>query len=411
MIMSKKSIFFLLAAMLPSLLCEPVQAAELYPSFEAAAKKVTDEGYVVFIYPAGWDRYGEQLCRKLVADAGVRAAAGQAAMLLAPIYQNRDDNTNAASRKAMGSLAYPHDMSDISYPAIVFYEKGGRMYGTLYGEELMKANPARVAELVQQRIAAKKKQDSLLARSNASANPVEKAKLLLESSRVEGIDWPGGLKEAIRRADPSDSAGCIAALNFGFGPQSGESMDDFLKRLDAALANPLLAPRQKQNACAAAIGHIRRTLGTMAGGSLISRYARTMRKLDPKSPLGLSAKVVQRDWVRRYRYGQGWSEEILPAAEMPMEMHDVPMNKPGTYNITFRITTGRDSLHVKKLRLMDGSRCVAADNTPRSVTWSQTQQTYTLTVKKALRNPVLEITFGNDANHRSTWGDITINQQ
>lgn len=401
----------MLTLALLSPLCQPVQAGQQFATYAEAQAKVTDTGYIVFIYPAGWDRYGEKLCKKLIADSGVRQASADAALLLAPIYQKRTEADNAKAQQAMGSLHYPGDMSDISYPAIVFYEKGGRQYATIHGRQLMRATPEQVATLIKKRLEAKKSQDKLLQKAHAATDPGEKNRLFLAASRVEGLEWPGGLQNAMRQADPGDTHGYLGVLNFGFGPQQGESMQDFLKRLDAVLDNKNYSPDQKQRACAIAIGHVRRTLGTIAGGPLITKYGRIMKELNPKSALGLSAPVVMRDWVKNYRYGQGWSPEVIPGADAPVLMQDVPMSKPGTYHVSFKITTGRDPLHVKKLRLLDGSRAVAEDSTPRSITWSQTQQTFTIQVKKNVKNPVLEITFGNAADKRSTWGDITVSAQ
>lgn len=408
--MLKKSTVTLSLALLASL-CLSAKAASQYPTFEQAQQHVTDTGYIVFIYPAGWDKYGEKLCKKLIATESVKTAAGDAALLLAPIYQIRDEKNNAAAKNVMGALSYPGDMADISYPAIVFYEKGGRQYATIHGRELMRATPDQVATLVKNRLAAKKKQEELLSQSRAATSPGEKAKLLLESSRVSGIAWPGGLREAMQAADPGDKHGYLGALNFGFSPKQGESMQDFLNRLDSVLANKLYAPWQKQRACAAAIGHIRRSLGTMAGGPLITKYAKAMHKLDPDSTLGVSAPVVMRDWVRRYHYGQGWSQEIIPSAPIPMLMHDVPMKKTGTYSVTFKLTTGRDGIRINRLRLMDGERCIASHDSPRDVSWGNTQQVYTFTVKSPLKNPALEITYGNPPDKRSSWGNITVTAQ
>ena len=311
----------------------------------------------------------------------------------------------------MGNLGYPGDMSNISYPAIVFYEKGGRCYSTLCGEELMNASVPEAAALIKKRLDAKKKQQELLDQSGAATDAKEKNRLLLESSRVPDLEWPGGLKQAMRNNDSADTHGYLAALDFGFGVKKDESMEDFLKRLDQVLDNKMLSNWQKQRACATAIGHIRRSYGTMAGGELITKYAKAMRKLDPESTLGVSAPVVMRDWVRTYRYGMGWSDGIIPSGPIPMLMHDVPMKKPGTYNVTFKLKTGRDAIRVNRLRLMDGNKCIVSDDTPRDVTWSNTQQTYTFTVKQALKNPALEITYGNEPNKRSTWGDITVTPQ
>ena len=408
--MLKKSTVTLSLALLASL-CLSAKAASQYPTFEQAQQHVTDTGYIVFIYPAGWDKYGEKLCKKLIATESVKTAAGDAALLLAPIYQIRDEKNNAAAKNIMGALSYPGDMADISYPAIVFYEKGGRQYASIHGRELMRATPDQVATLVKERLAAKKKQEELLSKSRTATSPDEKAKLLLESSRLSGIAWPGGLREAMQAADPGDKLGYLGALNFGFSPKQGESMQDFLSRLDAVLANKLYSPWQKQRACAAAIGHIRRSLGTMAGGSLITKYAKAMHKLDPDSTLGVSAPVVMRDWVRRYHYGQGWSQEIIPSAPIPMLMHDVPMEKTGTYSVTFKLTTGRDGIRINRLRLMDGERCIASHDSPRDVSWGNTQQVYTFTVKTPLKNPALEITYGNPPDKRSSWGSITVTAQ
>ncbi len=405
--MLKKTSITLTLALLASL-GTYAGAAQQYPTFEQAKAHATDSGYIVFIHPAGWDKYGEKLCKKLIAADAVKTAAGDAALLLAPIYQIRDEKNNAAAKKIMGTLGYPGDMADISYPAIVFYEKDGRQYATIHGRELLRATPDQVAELVKNRLAAKKKQESLLSKSRTATNPGEKAKLLLEASRVSGIAWPGGIREAMQAADPGDKHGYLGALDFGFSPKQDESLQDFLKRLDAVLANKLYTPWQKQRACAAAIGHIRRSLGTMAGGPLITQYAKTMHKLNPDSTLGVSAPVVMRDWVRQYRYGQGWSQEIIPAAPIPMLMQDIPMARPGTYRVTFKLTTGRDGIRINRLRLMDGDRCIAADDTPRDVSWNNTQQVYTFTVKSPLKKPGLEITYGNAPDKRSTWGEITV---
>ena len=346
--------------------------------------------------------------RHQAADVRFFLHAGDAALLLVPIYQNRNEANNAKADKARGSLGIPGDMADISFPALLFYEDNGRQYACIKGSELMRSDTAKVAALIQEKLAAKKEQDGILKQANAATDPAEKSRYYLASSRVSGIDWPGGLQNAMRNSNPEDKGGYLAALNFGFGIQNGESIESLTKRLDEVLANDLLAPWQKQRACAVAIGHIRRNMGTRAGGPLITKYGSIMHKLDPESPLGLSGPVVMRDWVQEYHYGQGWSPEALPGNNVPILMQDVPMSKPGTYTVTFKIVTGRDSVQITKLRLLDGERCVVEDTTPRHVTWSETQQSYTLTVKKAVKKPILEITYGNAPDKRSTWGEITV---
>ena len=408
----KKTLSILLSGIMLTSMSLPTQAAEQYSTFAEAQANVTEAGYILFIYPKGWDKYGEKLCKKLIADSGVKAAAGSAALILAPIYQNRTDATNAEVKKIMGNFGYPGDMSDISYPALIFYDKNGGQYATLHGEELMTASVPEVAALIGARMAAKKKQQALLDQSGTTDDTGKKVKLIMQATRVEGISWPHNVKETIKSLDPEDKYGCRAALDFGFGVQNGESMDDFLKRLDGVLKNELLSPWQKQNACATAIGHIRRSFGYTAGGPLITKYAKIMRKLDPKSTLGVAAPIVMRDWVKEYRYGQGWSDQIIPAAPVPMLMHDVPITKPGTYVVNFKLTTGRDGIIINRLRLMDGDKCVASHDEKCEVSWSAgIDKNITLTVKKAVKNPILEITYGNAPDKRSTWGEIKVTAQ
>lgn len=410
-IFMKNSFSLLLACALLTLPVSTTLAAQQFSSYEEATKRVTEDGYILFIHPEGWDRYGEKLCKKLVADEGLRKAAGNAALILAPIYQNRTDKTNAKAKQVMGALGYPGDMGDISYPALIFYDKNGRQYAALHGEALVDASAKEVAKLVKQKMEARKKQQALLDEAAKTTDSAQKARLVFDTTRVSGVEWPNGVKETLRNADPEDKQGYRAALDFGFGIQANESLDSILKRLDTALENEKLAAWQKQRACAVVIGHIRRSYGTMAGGPYIAKYAKKMQKIDPESPLGLSAPVVMRDWVKSYHYGQGWSDQIIPSSPMPILMQGVPITKPGTYNITFRLTTGRDGIKINNLRLMDGDSCIVADDTPRVVDWHNQQVTYTFAVRKALKNPALEITYGNDPNKRSTWGDITVSAQ
>jgi hypothetical protein len=403
----KKSLLIPLFA-LSALAAMPLSAAHPAENYAAAQAKVGQSGYIVFIYPGDWDGSGKKLCRKMYESKKVQKAAGEAVLLLAPIYQSGSEKQREAAKAIMGSLGYPGSMGRISYPALVFYEKGGRHYSTVYGDELMGRTEEQVAETVRERLALKRHQDDLLAKANSSSG-AEKARLLLESSRVDKLDWPGGLRQALRNADPNGEYGCMAALDFSCWPGKDESMEAYLKRVDAALENKMLTPWQKQNACAAALGHLRRSLGMMAGGDLIRKYATAMQKLDPESTLGLAAPIVIRDWIKEYRYGQGWSPETLPGSAAPVRMKgDIPIKEAGNYAVSFYIVTGRDSLQVGSVRLLDGEKCVASDEQERLVDYANRTQVFNLQVKKAVRKPVLEIVFKNDAGHRSTWGNIEV---
>lgn len=406
----KKS-FLIPFCALCALFAHPLSAAHLAENHAAAQARVGQSGYIVFIYPGDWDGAGKKLCRKLYDSKLVQQAAGDAVLLLAPIYQSGSEKQRNAAKTIMGPLGYPGSMGRISYPALVFYEKNGRQYTTVYGEELMDRTEEQVAATVRERMELKRRQDELLAKANSSSG-AEKARLLLDSARVDKLEWPGGLRDALRQADPNGEYGCMAALDFSCWPGKEESLEDYLKRLDAALENKMLTPWQKQNACAAALGHLRRTLGMMAGGDLIRKYATIMQKLDPESTLGLAAPVVIRDWVKEYRYGQGWSPESLPGSTAPVRMKgDIPIKEAGKYAVSFYIVTGRDSLQVASVRLLDGEKCVASDEQERLVDYVNRTQVFNLDVKKSVRKPVLEFVFKNDAGHRSTWGNIEVKKQ
>ncbi len=236
-----------------------------------------DDGYVLFIYPAGWNQYGETMSRQLIADESVQAAADDAVLMPAPIYQNRSEENKKKAADVMGALTYPGDMSNISYPAIVFYEKGGRAYATLCGERLMNSDVAEV------------KHD-----------------------------------------------------------------------------------------------------------------------LKPDSTLGKAAVVVARDWVREYRYGQGRSPDTTPTKGAAVVMKNIPVQKPGSYTISFKLTDGRDGIPVNKMRLMDGKKSVLTIDEPVEINWRATEQSRMFRVCKMLKNPALEMTFGNDSDKRSSWGEISI---
>lgn len=405
-----KSIFLLSLFVVCAGSLAPLQAAFAAENFEQAQSRLSDTGYIVFFYPADWDKFGKKVCTKLYGSEKVRKAAGDAVLLLAPVYQEGSDAQKAAAKSIMGTLGYPGDMSRISYPAIVFYEKNGRSYACLGAESLVDVSVDKVATAVKKRLEAKKHQDALLAQA-ASASGAEKARLLLRSARVEGLEWPAGLRDAMAKADPNDTAGCRAALDFSCTPGKDESLPAYLKRVDAALDNELLTPDQKQRTCAMAIGHVRRSIGMMSGGELIRRYASTMQKLNPESPLGLAAPVVLRDWVKEYRYGQGWSPEVLPGSPTPMKMLGAPIGAPGEYTVSFYIVTGRDAVRIRSVRLLDGSKLIAADEREQLVDYSTRTRTYTLSVKKEVKCPVLEIVYLNDADHRSTWGNVTVQKK
>lgn len=386
-------------------------AGSVYATVESARTNAGEAGYVLFIYPSGWDKAGSRRIKSLLASKKIQNSTGDAAILAVPIYNAPSQEQREEVKRIMGPLKYPGSSGIISYPAIVFYDKDGRIYSTIHGDLFNKSAEKKLAGLIQTRINTKKKQDELIRQAEQSSDPAEKARLLLWSSRAPDISQPHDIYAKIKSADPNNEYGCRDAYNFRFSIEKNETIDSLTLRLNAVLSNSLYSTDQKQKACASALGYVRRERGMFAGASFIRKYARTMHKLDPKSALGQAALVVSREWIREYNYGDGWHDAIFPGELIPVRMQNVPVQDPGTYILSFKIKTGRDSLQLNKVRLLEGSRVVFSDATPREVNYKNREQTYVIVIKKKIRNAVLEITYGNAPDKRSTWGDITVRKK
>ncbi len=77
----KKTFILSSLAVLSMLSALPGGAAQRVKDYEAAQALVTDDGYIIFAYADGWDKFSKKLCEELLADEVILKAAGSAAHL------------------------------------------------------------------------------------------------------------------------------------------------------------------------------------------------------------------------------------------------------------------------------------------------------------------------------------------
>ena len=172
----KKSLY--LALLAASLLATPVAtAAQEYASHESASKAVTKDGYILISYAKGWDRFSEPHCKKILAAPEIMEACGDAAIVLAPIYQYATPDERKTQNAVWGELAIPRANSMNTYPCILMYDQKGYLYGRVQGEVLLRGTMKEIAAEVKTKLEHKHKQEEIMEKAEA-ASGVEKAKLI-----------------------------------------------------------------------------------------------------------------------------------------------------------------------------------------------------------------------------------------
>lgn len=404
-------ISFTLLAALATATLTPTMAATPVSNYEQAQAQVNEDGYILFIYGADWDKRAEENIRALFNSPAIAKAAGKAVMMQVPLTEATDDAAKAKLQTIMGKLALPHAHSKYSYPAVVMYDQSGRQYSIICGPPMLYPEAKRIAGMIEQRRRALAQQNELLSLAE-KANAEERPQLILRACRIKGIEWPNRAKELLKQADPEDKSGCLAALNFYNNPV-GDKINEMpiteaLAEMDKAISNPLHTVQQKQNACAFAIGLIRRRIGTGAAEA-IRHYAEIMRDLDPESVLGRSAVIVMRDWTTGLQYSRGWSRDSLPIPGVSTELYGhLPLAEAGTYEVRFTPTGGKHHAIVSRVELLDGESSIAVDD--RTITLTS-PASYFLTAPAELKKPRIRITFDNGEKERDTRGNITITRK
>lgn len=405
-----KTTLFLLS-LCAALVAAPVaQAAQVAQNYDQAKSMVTEDGYILFIYGKGWDKKGDMQCRQLMADPAIQKAAGNAVMILAPLLQFPDDAAKAEMKAVAGDLAYPSASLKISYPAIVMYSKTNRRYAYICGPDVVKNDVKAIAARMEKHLKALRTQEALLAKAEG-AQGGEKAKLLFEASHVQDAEGIDKVINEIKKADPEDKSGYVAAQEYNNGfqkdPDAAATLEEVLARLDKVIADPRYTAEQKQKTCAYAIGCIRRK-GGYNQAELMQKYLDQMPKFGPDTLLTKTIPVIKRDWITGLQYAEGWNGGNLPTSDKPTELEGkLPIAAAGTYSIEFAPKGGRNKAVIKRVALYDGKKLIAEDKTEKTIA-DNADKVYKLTAPAAVKEPHLFISFGNKPTERDTRGEIII---
>lgn len=405
--LAKHFLMFLAAA---AMLLPATQAATRATNFKEAQYYLHDDGYALFIYGSDWDKRGKEICSALYQHPEIAEAAGKAVMLMVPLPESMDDAEKATLKKKMGTLSLPDIHSKHSFPAVVLYDKAGRLYTNICGPAMIYPAPERIALMISRRRAAMLQQLELMKEADKLQGE-ERARIIFQACRLPNIAAPDRAQELIREADPEDKTGCLSALNFyntTLGDKANSmTLEEILAAQDKSIANPLLTPEQRQNACAYAIGTIRRRTGAN-GAELIRQYALRMKAINPDSVLGRSADVVMRDWTHGLQYVRGWSPDTLPSKGQPTELLGrLPIGPAGTYKLHFKPTGGHKAI-VARVALFDGDKLISEDVHTTPIADNGQDHFYTLTAPEEVKQPRIFITFDNEANDRDTRGVFSI---
>lgn len=377
---------------------------------EEAKAKVTDDGYILFAYAETWDTYGKKVVRKLIKSKEVTGAAGSAILLPYAMDQALNEEANKALQAQWEGLKIPK--AD-NYPALLLFDRNGRHYSTICGTYMTQAQPGKVAKLIKERMAAKRKQDELM-RQAAAAKDIEKARLIAQACNIKDINRPDNYEKQLREADPKDESGVVRQVTFNpwafVEKKLKEEPDAVLAELDTMLADPAYTDDQKQVFCACAIGTLRR-IGGPAASKRMSEYARKLESYGKDTVLGRSAAIAEREWVSKLTYADGWQPSVLPADQTPVELEgELPISGAGHYTVVFQYKKGPHALFVKAVELYDGDTKVTEDRHDGSTGIKNNKNTYDLKVEAPLSQPRLLITF-NMNNNRDSYGRISIIKQ
>ncbi len=394
-----------LAALLSS---APLMAVQQAATYEDAAKKAKDDGILIYMYGAGWDKIGEKMLTTLWKSREIDKVAEQAIMLTLPVYQNPTEAEKKHTAKILGNYKLPNGIS--SYPCILMLDRNGRPYATIQGSDLT-ASPAQAVKTIRSNIEKLDQRTKLMQRAER-AQGLEKAKLLGQTCDL-GIAPPDKVLDMIKQADPEDKSGYVRRLQF-----SPWALGDQIKELDAEEAvsrvrrmadDPAYTTYQKQEMYAVLTGKLRRNSPAYDLKKLRTVFEE-MRDLDPESMYGVAAASSIDAWCTTFSLARGWSPQIFDAGG-PVELEGShPVKDKGTYVMTFNYQRGQHALGIKSVAVYDGNTLVAQDKHTASAGHNAKDNTYTLKVPKTLKKPRIVCEFEQNGG-KDTFGAISIKKQ
>lgn len=389
------------------------QAATVVKNYDEAQSLLTDDGYVLVLYPEDWNKKGKEAGLKYIKSETILKAAGNAVIIPVPRHQVSDDAVKEFRSKLLGKLPLPNVHS---YPAFVLVDKKGRHYATIDGLFLRKGEEKKAAAELQKCLTSKREQDKLLAEAELTKDPLLKARKLGRAAEQPGINRPNNIQQMIKNVDPEDKSGYLRRLAYhpsahaeGLVNNKEKTMEQKLAELEGMLEDSAYTAEQKQGIAATYIGMLRRT-GDPAQMKRIPLIAEKMRSYAPDTVQAKSAPIVVRQWVRQLSLSDGWSPNALPRDNKPTPLEGpIPIKEPGTYEVTFTYTGGSQALLISAVELYDGSKKVAEDRHPGSTGHKHSNNVYVLKVSSRVTLPRLVVTFNQKMF--DSHGNITVTKK
>ncbi len=385
-------------------------AATVVKNYEEAQSVLTDDGYVLVLYPENWNKKGREVGLRYIKSEAVLKAAGNAVIIPVPRHQVSDDDVKEFRKKLLDKLPLPNVHS---YPAFVLIDKKGQHYATIDGAFLRSGDEKRAAAELLKSMTSKREQDKLLAEAAETKDPLLKARKLGRAAELPGINRPNNIQKMIKDVDPDDKSGYVRRLAYspsahaeGMVNDKEKTIEEKISTLEAMLEDSAYTNEQKQGIAATCIGMMRRS-GDPAQLKRIPLIAEKMRSYAPDTVQAKSAAIAVRQWVRQFSLSDGWSPNVLPRDTKPTPLEGpIPIKEPGSYEVTFTYTSGSQALAIEAVELYDGTRKVAEDRHKGSTGHKSSNNVYVLNVPAKVTLPRLEVTINQkkfDSN-----GTITV---
>lgn len=294
-------------------------AAKAVKTYAAAQKSAGKDGILVYCYGPDWNPRSVAMLKSLWESAELKRAAGDAAMVAAPFYQNPSDKERNAAQETRKGLREPFIFS---FPAILMISQGGETYYIVTGKEIYAGKEA-VAATIAEQLAHERERKELRAQAN-KAKGVEKAKLLGKYAETYGeaifterdekvacVDMGtlnrirNELIKEIKACDPNDETNYVKQLEFDifttfskktFPKEEKISPDeayDFVKK-NVVENEASYRPAQRQKLIAACASYLRRK---DKNDKRIPAMLRRIVKIDSENEWASFAREFDRIWL------------------------------------------------------------------------------------------------------------------
>lgn len=403
-----------ITAFLAVSLASGAYAAKVVKNYQEAQPALTDDGYVLVVYPDGWNKKGQLAAEKLLASPKVLDAAGSSVLIPIGRKQISDKQVQEEYKKVLDKLPFP---GASSYPAFLLLDKAGKHYATVSGPFMRQADEEKAAAELRRLLSAKQEQRKLMEDAAKAKDGLTKARILGRAAEIPDINRPDNVQKMIKEADPEDKSGYNRRLAFHpwafaegiAGNKEKKSPEQLISEIEKMLDDKAYTNSQKQKMCTTLIGVMRRS-GNPEQMKRIPLVAERMRSYDPDTPEAKSAPTAVRQWVRELSLGDGWSPGVLPRDNKPVQLSGpIPIKEPGTYQVTFQYTSGGEALNIVAVELYDGRTKITEDRHNGSTGHKSSNNVYELKPTMTIRNPRVVVTFR--MNKFDSYGDITITRK